>query len=205
MAYSNFTPERVQDELKIKIRSNQSLFATDIKPISVSSLFKQTLERFAPLAVGSEKAKSEFIIAPTLAELHARFEGKLSLLSGIALNVDSTRGLEGLCDFIISAGAQQFFLTAPIFVVVEAKKDDILGGLGQCIATLYAAMLFNKKAERELPALYGVVTNSQIWQFVKLQDQTAFIDRQKYFIGNLELLLGILSHIIETIQKDISN
>ena len=198
MAYSNFTLERVQTDLNIKIIGNQRIFPKDIARAAVNDFLKESLERFQPLAIDSKKAKSEFIIAPTLAELHAHFKDEISLLSGINLNVDSKRGREGFCDFIVSAGVQQFFLTAPIFIVVEAKRDNILAGLGQCMATMYAADLFNKQAGQERTVLYGTVTAGQLWRFIKLENQTAYIETQDYFIRDIELLLGILISIIKS-------
>ncbi|MEZ4632843.1 MAG: hypothetical protein R2880_19390 [Deinococcales bacterium] len=49
-------------------------------------------------AIGTEKAKSEFIIAPILAEL--RFMAKHEIR--IEFNVDDAQGLNGRCDYVLS-------------------------------------------------------------------------------------------------------
>ncbi len=202
MAYSNFTLDRITEELSIEI-SEKQLFGDKAPSASVSSWLAETLKEFAHLAlsIDTEKAKSEFIIAPVLLELKRNFKTDIGLFSGISFSVDKESGLDGICDFIISAAPQQFYLTVPVFAVVEAKKDDVIAGLGQCIATMHAASLFNKKANKDLAFIYGTVTNGELWRFIKLENQTAFIDNQNYFLKDIEILMGILNHIAKTTLK----
>ena len=202
MAFSNFTLAQVAQELGVEI-AECPLFE-DVPPAAVSPWLAETLHEFAPLAlaIDTEKAKSEFIIAPVLLELKRNFKTTISLFSGVVLSVDRARGLEGICDFVISGMLQQFYLTAPIFAVVEAKKDDIMSGLGQCIATIYAAALFNKQADKNVPFLYGTVTNGQLWRFIKLEKQTAYIDTKDYYIEKIELLMGVLNYAVQTTKSN---
>ncbi len=69
-------------------------------------------------------------------------KNRISLFSGINLDVDKERSLNGYCDFIISKSAEQFYLKAPIIIIVEAKNENIPDGIGQCIAEMIAAGLF---------------------------------------------------------------
>ena len=52
---------------------------------------------------------------------------QISLFS-VEFNVDPQRGLNGVCDFIITRSPEQFFIRAPAIVIVEAKtkisKED---------------------------------------------------------------------------------
>ena len=82
----------------------------------------------------------------------------ISLFSGIDFTVDRERGLSGFCDYILSQSAEQLYLDVPVMAVVEAKNEDIISGLGQCIAEMYAAKLYNEKENRLLPCIYGAVT-----------------------------------------------
>lgn len=84
------------------------------------------------LAVNTEKAKSECIIAPVLLELRRLLGGAVGLFSGVALEVDPSRGLTGVCDFLLTKAARQFLLSAPVVAVVEAQNDNLRTGLGQC-------------------------------------------------------------------------
>ena len=37
-------------------------------------------------------------------------------------------------------------LDVPVVAIVETKNKNIISGLGQCIAEMYAAQLYNKEA-----------------------------------------------------------
>jgi hypothetical protein len=81
---------------------------------------------------------------------------------------------------------------AVILVIVVAKKENIKGGLGQCIAAMYAASLFNKREGNEVTEIYGVVTTGEIWKFLKLSGERVQIDLAEYFLNDINKILGIL-------------
>ena len=87
-------------------------------------------------------------------------------------------------------------ITAPIVTLVEAKKEDLNGGLGQCIAEMIAAQYFNRQEETEIKEIYGVVTSGTIWKFLKLSDRNVWIDLTEYYLDNLPKILGILAQSI---------
>jgi hypothetical protein len=66
MAYSDFTLERVENELGVILETSGNLFGA-IAPIPPSDWLVQTLDRLMPLAlrVNSEKARSESPYFPT--------------------------------------------------------------------------------------------------------------------------------------------
>ena len=80
-----------------------------------------------------------------------------------------------------------------LLIIVEAKKEDIKGGLGQCIAEMYAARLFNEREENQITEIYGVVTTGEIWKFLRLSGELVQIDLAEYFLNDLNKILGILS------------
>jgi hypothetical protein len=82
---------------------------------------------------------------------------------------------------------------APVVTLVEAKNENIKSGLGQCIAEMVAAQRFNQQKETPIDTIYGAVTTGMIWKFLKLVNQTAFIDLDDYFIKEVDKVLGILS------------
>jgi len=149
------------------------------------------------LAVNTEKAKSEFIIAPLLLELRRSLGDRFGLFSGVELAVDPDRGLNGVCDFIITKSARQFILSAPLIAIVEAKNDNLRSGLGQCIAAMYAAEIFNQQSSTLLEAVFGVVTTGSAWKFLRLQHATVTLDVKEYYIDNAGKILGILTHIVQ--------
>ena len=69
--------------------------------VEISDFLRQTLERNLSLgiAINTEKARSELIVAPILVELLEQTHHQISLFSGKAFNVDRKRGLSGACGF----------------------------------------------------------------------------------------------------------
>lgn len=198
MAFSDFTFPQVQQDLGLTV-DEADLFSP-IPAVSLREDFVATITDGATvaLAVNTEKAKSEFIIAPVLLEVRRLCGGAVGLFSGVALDVDPAKGLNGVCDFLLTKTARQFILNAPIVTVVEAKNDNLRNGLGQCIALTYAAELYNQRAESPIQAVCGVVTTGSAWKFLRLTGTTVTLDLKEYYIDNLGKLVGVLKHIVQT-------
>lgn len=83
MAYRDFTLEQIGKQFALSIEETIDLFAT-VEPVAVDAVLLNTLKRNVPLtvAINTEKAKSEFIIAPLLLELKTRFPDRVGLFSG---------------------------------------------------------------------------------------------------------------------------
>ena len=197
MSYSDFTLKKVKQKLKIKIVEDRDLFF-QIKEIKVSDYLSTTLRYNLPLAlaVGTEKARSELIIVNVLLEIRKLLKEKISFFSGINLDVDKEQDLNGFCDFIMSKSPEQFYLNAPLIIIVEAKNENITGGLGQCIAEMFASSLFNDKEGEPLQKIYGAVTTGNTWRFLEYQDNTASIDLIEYHITNINKIAGILAEMV---------
>lgn len=193
MAYSDFTLETIQQNFSLTIIEDQGLYSS-IPETEISQILKDNLTLKVPLAlaINTEKARSELIISEILVELKRILHGKISLFSGINLDVDKEKGLNGYCDFIVSQSSEQFFLKAPVITIVEAKNENIPSGIGQCIAEMIAARLFNERAALPITKLYGAVTIGNIWKFLKYEQDTVYIDRQEYYIDNPAKIVGIL-------------
>lgn len=197
MPYSRFSLKDVKKQLGIQIVEDQRLFSGEDK-VAISDFLKRVLEKYVPLAlaVNTEKSRSEWIIAPILAELKDMLKGQISVFSGKRLDVSPESGLDGYCDYIVSLNPEQYYIAAPVLTIVEAKKEDIVAGLGQCIAAMYAAELFNEKEETEIPFVYGAVTTGTNWKFLKLKNKTAYIDTDEYALKQLDILMGIFVRIV---------
>jgi hypothetical protein len=201
MSYSDFTLERVIQTFDLKIVDRQNLFSS-VPEQQSSDFLKETLRRSVPLAIASnsEKARSEMIIAPILIELREQLHEQISIFSGIDFTVDPSQGLNGICDFIISNSPELIILKAPVVAIVEAKKENLNAGLGQCVAEMYAAQHFNQSHNNSLQSIYGTVTSGTNWRFIKLSAQTIYIDLDEYYLSNINKILGIL---VSTIDQDI--
>ncbi len=198
MSYNQFTIDSVGTALGVSIQDRTDLFA-DVPTVAYSDFLQQALADYSPvaLAIGTEKSRSEFIIAPILFELKRQLKERISLFSGREFNVDAASGLTGYCDFLISQSPEQLFIQAPVVTVVEAKNDNIKSGFGQCIAEMVAAQRFNQRHENEIPAIYGVITTGSIWQFLRLQDAIVEIDLTEYFLNDVGKILGILKNCVK--------
>ena len=198
MAYSNFTLETVRKTFQLETDEAADL-SSGIESMAPSEYLTTTLARKVPLAlaIGTEKASSELIVADILVELREKFEHRISFFSGIDFSVDAESGLTGVCDFLISLSPTQFHLEAPIIVLVEAKKDNPVLGFGQCVAEMLAAQRFNAEKENDLSCIYGAATTGTMWQFLKLEAQKLYIDRAVYSIGQCDRILGILASMVE--------
>ncbi|MDJ0801076.1 MAG: hypothetical protein QNJ51_30435 [Calothrix sp. MO_167.B12] len=194
MSYSQFDIEKVQEDFGITIREPVGIFATT-PGIDCSEYLKETLRFNAPiaLAINSEKSRSEMIITPILLELKRLYPQKVSLFSGKDFNVDVEKGLNGFCDYLISSSPEQLFITSPVIAVVEAKNENIEAGLGQCMAEMIAAQIFNQKKKNPISQILGAVTTGSSWKFMRLEESTIEVDLEEYFLNQVGKILGILS------------
>jgi hypothetical protein len=197
MAYSDFKLSELIKIFGLILSETVDLFA-DVEEVECSDNLAFNLKDSIPLAVaiGTEKARSEMIIAPILLEMKRRLNHQISLFSGTDFNVDFEQGLNGICDFIISLSPEQLFISAPVITIVEAKNDNIKSGLGQCVAEMIAAQLFNEREGNEIKLIYGVVTTGELWKFLKLEGKVVSIDLSNYPVVNANKILGILMNTI---------
>jgi hypothetical protein len=197
MVYSQFTLEKIKGELGYQVIEGFGTFGN--LPLAVVSPFlTDLLHRFTPLAlsIDTEKARSEYIVAPILFELKSQLHNQVSLFSGREFNVDAALGLTGYCDFLVSRSTEQLLIEAPVLALVEAKNDNIASELGQCMAEMIAAQLFNQQKGHPLEWVYGVVTTGTNWKFLRLHDRSIELDLNEYFLGDLAKLFGILQHCV---------
>ena len=198
MPYSNFSLKDVKSQLEVSLIENNNLFS-GVEEVEISQMLREILAENVPLAraINTEKARSELIIANILVEVRKIFKHRISLFSGIEFNVDKENNLNGFCDFIISFSPEQLMLNAPIIAIVEAKNENIIGGLGQCIAEMVAADIFNQHENNKIEKVYGVVTTGTAWKFLKLEEKKAYIDLDEYYIDMPGKIVSILSRMVE--------
>lgn len=199
MAFSEFSLENVEKLLGITTRE-ADLFP-NAAPAPVPDWLPDWIERGTRLALISEKARSEFLVVPILLASRELSENRLAIYSGQRLDVDPERGLIGECDFILAIGPAVPPLRAPLVTVVEAKKNDVEAGLGQCIAQMVAAHRFNDRAGQATLPVYGCVTTGETWQFLRLAEPEALLDHKRYYLDNLAGILGVLQVIVRAASE----
>ena len=205
MAYSDFTLGSVKKQFQLNFIEKSNLFQ-DAPELQPSPLLQEILRDNLPLALASntEKSRSEMIIAPILIDLRKQFNNQITVFSGINFTVDSDQGLNCICDFLINHSEELLLVTAPIITLVEAKKEDLNAGLGQCIAEMIAAQLFNQQEANQISEIFGTVTSGTVWKFLKLEKNNVFIDLTEYYLQDLPKILGILATEINIVNTQLS-
>ncbi len=197
MPYSDFTFAKLKRNFGLE-QEDVHLFQAVILPnFEVSQHLLTDIAEAQDMPLLSEKAKSEMLISPIIKELK-RHNKHISIYSGYAFNIDSKNDLVGTPDFIISAKPKIVELQSPIFCLVESKNRIPDEGFAQCAAEMYAAYLFNEQNNEPYPTIYGAVTNAFEWVFLKLENNTVWIDKNRYFLNDLPKLLGILQLITDS-------
>lgn len=198
MPDSEFTIAGVKERFGLRIDESRETFAA-VAPLPVSDLLGELLAENVPLAVAisTEKARSELIIAPVLLDARRQVGRRVALFSGIEFNVDGGQGLSGVCDFLLSLSAAQLTIEAPVVAIVEAKNDNLKAGLGQCIAEMVAVRLYNERDGRCLPRVYGVVTTGSLWKFLALDEDVVSLDAREYHISEAGRVVGILVSMLQ--------
>ncbi|OWK47117.1 hypothetical protein [Fimbriiglobus ruber] len=197
MAFGDFKFPKVLKDLGLVFRT-EDLFP-NVPVLAVEPTVQASLNRSIPLASlnNTEKARSEFVIAPILLELQRLAGNQIALFSGPPLDADPARGLNGVCDFVLARSPSPMLMTAPLVAIVEAKNVDLMGGMGQCIATTYAAKLFNENEGRPTRIAYGVCTTGTEWRFLKHEGNEIVVHPNDVYVDNVGKILGILMHFIQ--------
>ena len=193
LSYSNFTLENAQKNFELTLEENQDLF-DEIQSVKPSEILTTILREYIPLAtaINTEKARSELLISQILADVRRQLNYQISLFSGTEFNVEEELGLQGYCDFLLSFSSEQYFLTAPVITIVEAKNENIIRGLGQCVASMVGAQLFNQRSGNPVKVIYGAVTTGTNWKFLTLEEKIVRIDAGEYYIKEVDKILGII-------------
>jgi hypothetical protein len=192
MPYSQFTIPNVVEDFGLTLIESGSFFQLT-QDVSLSPYLEEFITKNLQLAIAlnTEKARSELIICPVLLAIKEALPN-IGFFSGEEFNVDVEMGLNGVCDYIFSQSPEQLYVTAPVTMVVEAKKENLKGGLGQCIAEMVAAWKFNKERQNAIKSVYGVVTTGTVWRFLKLQEKTVTIDLNEYPLPPIGSILARL-------------
>jgi hypothetical protein len=197
LSYSDFkTLEDALNAFDLQLTISSQGFS-EIAPVVPSDRLQQTLEAELDwsIQVGTEIARREGIVHPVFMEVRQR--ANVAVFSGREFNVDASRGLNGYCDYILSLNPLQAVITVPVAVMVEAKKNDLDLGTGQCVAGMVGAQEFNQIRHRALKRIYGVVTTGTLWRFMRLQENQLEIDFTEYPIPPVDRVLGILLKLAE--------
>ncbi len=201
MSYKSFKFSDLKEKFGIS-QKTKKLFYEPIKPIQPSDLLVSLLNLTKGMPLTTEKAVSEAIVLPILREIRNTNQDIIELFSGENLDAERVNGLNGECDFIFAKAPGAIELTAPLIDVCEAKKGDIDNSrsLAQNAAQMIGARVFNQKKNLPYINIYGVCTNGYEWIFLYLEDDTVYIDIDRYYLNDLPQLLGIWQKVIDSFR-----
>jgi hypothetical protein len=85
---------------------------------------------------------------------------------------------------------------APIVAVVEVKKSNLAEGLGQCLAEMYATV-----HQFQQDKVYGLITDGEVWLFLRLQNAVLSVDENDYYISNVADIVDRVGYIASLFKK----
>jgi hypothetical protein len=102
MPYSSFTLAQVQRQFGLNVI--KGVFLKDIPVLTPRDWLVNLLHESTPLAagLGTEKVRSELIVAPLLFEIRELLDRQIGLFSGTDFTIDIDAGLNGVCDFLLT-------------------------------------------------------------------------------------------------------
>jgi hypothetical protein len=146
------------------------------------------LRRLEAFDLRNSEAAKVLLIDTLLAEVVPSYP-RLKVWKATPLESDD---LAGIADYVISPNLA--FVKSPLLCAVEAKRDDFVQGLAQCIGEMIACRSNNRQAGLDID-VYGIVSNGQAWQFYRLTTDGIIYETADYGFSNLPVLLGQLHSI----------
>lgn len=195
MGYSNYREiKSVVKKFNLGIKWGKFI-SDDIESVEPSAWLRETLSMIDFLPLTNEKARAERIISPILVEAVKPFIAQVSFFSGEPLNIRPEDDLSGECDFFFALHPPQPFIDAPVISLAEAKDEDMDWGVAQCAAQMFGAKLYNEAENKVIPFIYGCATDGIEWQFLRLENDTFYIDSKTF--TDLREILGVWQYIIK--------
>lgn len=198
MAFRDFVFPAVMEQLGLSYHDTD--LSSSISPVELRPEVVEMINDGAIIAfeINTEKARSEFVIAPILLEARRLTDGAFGIFSGVEFNVDVDKKLVGVVDFLLTRPAHLLIISTLVIVVTEVKNDNVQNAYGQCIATMRAAQLFNQRKGYSTP-IYGVTTTGSDWKFLQLNGDAISFDRETYYLQDVTKIIAIIKHMVESV------
>lgn len=194
MAFTDFkSADEVQKAYQIKLVEKDFLMLSSLKPSEPFVLEYQFANEHFDI-FSSKASRCENVIYPLLREVCKNYVEKYSLWSHKPISVDEV--LTGTPDYMIAERSElgKNVLGLPLVLVVEAKQNDFKRGWGQCLAELLAAQKLNKDSSK---AIYGIVTDAEVWQLGKLEGAIFTKNYTRATIDNLDEVFGTVCAVMK--------
>ncbi len=113
-----------QLEDQFGITQNRTRLFEGVAPVLASETLRNELYESASLPLLTEKAKSEFLIAPIFKEIRRHNNYATSFFSGYNFDVYAEKGLTGFCDYLFTAETHSIDIKAPVFLRSGGQKPN---------------------------------------------------------------------------------
>jgi hypothetical protein len=142
----------------------------------------------------SEASLCENLIYPILKDAWKNYSDIFSIWSHQSLEYDDE--LTGVPDYLISKRSKlgKIIFDFPLLAVVEAKRDNFSTGWAQCSLEMAAIQKINNN---DSFAVYGLVSNGEIWEIAKLENHNFIFYNKRFVIEELDILFNVLVSILE--------
>ena len=146
----------------------------------------------------SQFAICENILYPIIKEVYKKYAEQFSLWSHKAIKYDQK--LSGEPDYMVTMRSKlgKVVLGRPLVLVIEAKKNDFDQGWGQCLAEMVALQKLNGDP---MFAVYGIVSDGEVWEFGKLIESTYTKQQPSFTTTDLAELFGAIDYVMSCLKE----
>lgn len=168
----------------------------------IPNYFREDLEFVMREGVvdNSEYAICENLIYPVLKQVWKNYSASFILWSHQSLNYNEN--LSGFPEYILAKRSDlgKIVFEQPYFLLVEAKQDKFTEGWGQCLAEMIAAQRLNQNSAM---VIFGIVSNGNLWQFGKLENNQFIKNKDFYSIQTIEQLFAAVNFTFQQCQEQL--
>jgi hypothetical protein len=199
MRFSDFTLEGAMETFGIEA-SLEPLFETN-DPVETPPWLRIVLDRFVETPFLNERVRREAMAFPILHAAREVCAKGFTIYSSPRLDVDPERGLEGEVSYLFSTAAPLPVVMAPLVGVISFRSGEIEAGLGECLAQMIAASLFNQRKGQPNDTISGATTNGNEWLFLQLQKNRLRVNSESHYRSDLPRLMGAFRTLFAPINR----
>ncbi len=194
--YKDYKASELEKIFKIHIKNNDDLFnhfkpsGKDYSILQVD--VKKMSSRLRLSKFDNEATRGSLLVSRILWESGAVYNLGVFFEPPVNLSPEETpdlpHQLNGKYDGALSLDEIDFMF--PIISVVEVKKSSLSDGLGQCIAEMYATL-----KEFKQDRVYGIITDGDVWEFLRLENAILSVDENNYHIRYVADIVDRIGYI----------
>ena len=200
--YKNYKASELEQLFKIHIKNNEALFK-HFKPSgenysTLQADVKKMSSRLRLSKFDNEATRGSLLVSRILWESAAVYNLGVFFEPPVNLppeeTVDLPHPLNGKYDSALSL--DEIDLSSPIISIVDVKKSSLSDGLGQCLAEMYATL-----KEFKQDKVYGIITDGEVWEFLRLENAILSVDENNYYIKSVADIVDRIGYIAGLFKK----